>query len=187
MMLTLDEQKKLIEIAREAISGKLYKEGRSGKEREYTANLHNNYGAFVSLYIKEKLRGCIGTFSEESPLFENVRNMAISAATSDSRFDPIDRSELDQVHIEISVLSPRVRVYDISEIIPGKHGIFMKKGVNRGTFLPQVALSQNWTREELLGNCAKHKAGIGWDGWKTAELYSYEALIFSSKDLLSDC
>ena len=59
----------------------------------------------------------------------------------------------------------------------------MKKGTNRGTFLPQVALKQNWTVEEFLGNCAKYKAGIGWDGWKSADLYRYEALVFSSLDL----
>lgn len=184
-MLSLTEQKDLIEIAREAISGQLLKQFRPAEERSYTDHLKSCFGAFVSIYIDRKLRGCIGTFSEEYPLHRNVRNMAISAAMSDSRFDPVDPSELDQMHIEISVLSPRIKVDDVSEIVLGKHGIFMKKGANRGTFLPQVALDQNWTREEFLGNCAKHKAGIGWEGWRTADLYIYEAFIFSSAELCS--
>jgi AmmeMemoRadiSam system protein A len=181
--ISAEEQRILIEIAREAISGKLNKKKDRYKDKNFSATLQSCYGAFISLYHKGKLRGCIGTFSEERPLYENVRNMALSAATSDTRFDPMDPAELAQVQIEISVLSPRVRVYDISEIIPGTHGIFMQKGTSRGTFLPQVALTQNWTREEFLGNCAKNKVGIGWDGWKTADLYTYEAFVFNSKDL----
>jgi hypothetical protein len=182
MILTEKEQRDLIELARDAIAGSLNKSTVQTRNQTLSATLHTCCGAFVSLYVQGKLRGCIGTFSEESPLYKNIRNMAVSAATSDNRFDPIDPSELDEVHIEISVLSPRIRVHDVSEIIPGKHGIFMKKGRKRGTLLPQVAISQNWSREELLGNCAKYKAGIGWDGWKSAELYSYEALVFSSED-----
>jgi AmmeMemoRadiSam system protein A len=183
MRINKEDQKLLLDIAREAISGNQHKAIRKQREEKQPGILQKPYGAFVSLYHSGKLRGCIGTFSEDRPLHENVRNMAISAATSDTRFDPLDASELEQVQIEISILSPRVRVNDVSEIIPGKHGIFMKRGTNRGTFLPQVALSQNWNREEFLGNCAKYKAGIGWDGWKTAELYRYEAFVFSSADL----
>jgi len=182
MKLSEEEKRDLIEIAREAISGQVNKAGRQHREQNFSATLNGCYGAFVSLYYSGKLRGCIGTFSEDSPLVENVRNMAASAATSDTRFDPLTSSELDQVQIEISVLTPRIRIYDIAEIIPGKHGIFMRKGMNRGTLLPQVALTQNWTRDEFLGNCAKYKAGIGWDGWKTADIYTYEALVFSSQD-----
>ena len=187
MILTEEEQRSLIDLARDAISGRFSKSKLQTREQTLSATLHTCCGAFVSLYVQGKLRGCIGTFSEESPLYENIHDMALSAATSDSRFDPIDPSELDEVQIEISVLTPRIRVYDISEIIPGTHGIFMRKGQNRGTLLPQVAISQNWTREELLGNCAKYKAGIGWDGWKSAELYSYEAVIFSSDFQGLDC
>jgi len=140
-------------------------------------------GAFVSLYVDEKLRGCIGTFSEEEALYRNVKKMAVSAATTDTRFSPILPEELDRLSIEVSVLTPRTRIYDISDIVIGKHGIFMTQGLNRGTLLPQVAVAQNWNVEELLGNCSKHKAGLGWEGWKTAELYTYEAHIFRSPPL----
>jgi AmmeMemoRadiSam system protein A len=151
------------------------------------AVLQTRCGAFVSLYVDDKLRGCIGTFSEEEPVYRNVKNMAVSAATTDKRFSPILPKELDSLAIEISVLSPRTRIYDISDIIIGKHGIYMTQGLNRGTMLPQVAVAQNWNVEELLGNCSRHKAGIGWEGWKTAELYIYEALIFRSPPSADKC
>ena len=54
----------------------------------------------------------------------------------------------------------------------------MRKGYHKGTFLPQVADEVSWTKEEFLGHCSQDKAGIGWDGWKTAELYTYEAIVF---------
>lgn len=146
-----------------------------------TENLKRGSGAFVSVYVKEELRGCIGTFSEEHPLHRNVENMAVSAATGDSRFPPIQESEYSELVLEISVLTPRKRIYDPSEIELGKHGIYLKLGSNRGTLLPQVAIAQRWTVEEFLGNCSKHKAGIGWDGWKGAEMFTYEAIVFRSK------
>ncbi len=137
-------------------------------------------GAFVSVYVDNELRGCIGTFSEEESLGQNVKKMAVSAATTDARFKPILSEELDRLIIEISVLSPRTRIYDVSEIIIGLHGIYMTHGLNRGTLLPQVAVDQKWDTEEFLGNCSRYKAGIGWEGWKAAELYIYEAKVFRS-------
>ena len=89
--------------------------------------------------------------------------------------------------IEISVLSPRKQIVDKGEIILGKHGIYMKDGMNKGTLLPHVAVNQNWTVDEFLGHCASDKAGIGWDGWRTADLFVYEALVFSSDEIKGDC
>lgn len=145
-----------------------------------TESLRACCGAFVSVYVKDKLRGCIGTFSEDDPLYRNIQRMAVSAATGDSRFSPILYGELENLHIEISVLTPRIPVMDPSEIEIGKHGIYMIHGSNRGTLLPQVAVQQQWSVEEFLGHCSRNKAGIGWDGWKDAELFSYEAIVFST-------
>ena len=179
MTLSEVDKKGLLAVAREAVVG-IIESGQRKKLVPPSGPLHSLCGAFVSLYVKGKLRGCIGTFSEEEPLYKNVQKMAVSAATTDTRFTPIDSSELDLMKIEISVLTPRIRIQNISEIIVGQHGIYMKKGSNRGTLLPQVAVNQKWSRDEFLRNCSKYKAGIGWDGWKTAELYSYEAIIISS-------
>ena len=183
MRLNREEKQELIRMAREAIKSNRDPKHQPSEPICSSEKFLFCYGAFVSIYVEGKLRGCVGTFSEEYPLSQNIKEMAISAATSDSRFEPLSQTELDQAEIEISVLSPRMRIYDKSEIILGKHGIYMKKGVNRGTLLPQVAINQDWNVEELLGNCARNKAGIGWDGWKSAELYTYEATVFRSEDL----
>lgn len=182
MRITGSEKKSLMLIAGRAIAEKIAPGNHSFTETlDLNETLLCKCGAFVSLYVKEELRGCIGTFSEEEALYKNVGNMAVSAATSDSRFAPIQPQELSGLELEISVLSPRQRIYDPAEIILGKHGIFLKLDSNRGTLLPQVAVTQNWTVEEFLGNCSKYKAGIGWNGWKAAEIYTYEAIIFRSE------
>lgn len=135
-------------------------------------------GAFVSVYINGKLRGCIGRFSPDLPLYKVVQKMALSAATSDTRFTPVKPDELTDLNLEISVLTPLDKVNDIREIKLGKHGVYIRQDNKAGTLLPQVATKNNWTLEEFLGRCARDKAGIGWDGWKRAEIYKYEAIIF---------
>jgi hypothetical protein len=70
------------------------------------------------------------------------------------------------------------KINSISEIILGKHGIYIKKGMYGGTFLPQVASETGWNLEEFLGHCSRDKAGIGWEGWKDAEISVYKALVF---------
>ena len=138
-------------------------------------------GAFVSLYMGGRLRGCIGNFSPSDPLYAVVEGMTIAAATRDHRFAPVEKPELKYIEIEISVLSPLRKISSIDEFELGKHGIYMKKDGHSGTFLPQVADDSGWTTEEFLGHCARDKAGIGWDGWKEAELFVYEAIIFREK------
>lgn len=150
---------------------------------EVTENLRNFGGAFVSAYIEGSLRGCIGTFSEDKPIYIAVQNMAKAAVGSDSRFQAISKSESQKLELEISVLSPRIEINDISEIEIGKHGIYISRGANRGTFLPQVAVEQNWTVEEFLSNCARYKAGMDWDGWMDAELFTYETHVIDSREL----
>jgi MEMO1 family protein len=139
-------------------------------------------GAFVTLRTRNgDLRGCIGQFVADQPLYEVIHDMAIAAATQDPRFGAVTRNELDSVSIEISVLTPLRRISSASEFELGKHGIYMRKGGRSGTFLPQVAKETGWSRDEFLGHCARDKAGIGWDGWKDAELYTYEAIVFGER------
>ena len=140
-------------------------------------NLHQHAGAFVSAYVNGKLRGCLGTFSEDDLLYKNVQKMAIAAVSRDSRFERISMHELNEVDFEISVLTPRRLIQDISEIKIGRHGIYIEKDYSRGTFLPQVAVDQNWNVKEFLSYCAKHKAGLDWDAWRSADIYVYETVI----------
>ena len=173
-----DEDKKLLkEIAYNAIKTTL-------ESKAYHAPSHlpeklkTPCGAFVSLHKHGRLRGCIGHFGEDTPLYKTVYRMAKAAAFEDPRFPKVSMSELPDIDIEISVLTPMKRIHSIEEFQLGKQGIYMRKGNRAGTFLPQVADEVTWTKEEFLGHCAQDKAGIGWDGWKTAELYTYEAIIF---------
>jgi AmmeMemoRadiSam system protein B/AmmeMemoRadiSam system protein A len=139
-------------------------------------------GAFVTLKKRGALRGCIGNFSGTQELARTVQSMAVSAATEDSRFSPVSAEELAGLDIEISVLTPMRKISSPDEIELGKHGIYMRKGGRAGTFLPQVARETGWSLEEFLGHCAQDKAGIGWSGWKDAELFVYEADVFGEKE-----
>ena len=142
------------------------------------SSLKEKCGAFVSLHKQGRLRGCIGHFGEDTPLYEIVAEMARAAAFEDPRFSPLHREELDDIDIEISVLTPMRRIQSLDEFELHRHGIYIRKGYRSGTFLPQVADEVNWTKEEFVSHCAQDKASIGWDGWKDAELYVYEAIVF---------
>lgn len=167
----------LLKIARKTLNHVVGKSDSFNINEIENAELHKCYGAFVSLYCKNELRGCIGTFSSSTKLYEAVIRMTEEAATHDYRFESINPAELDQIKIEISVLSPLNRIQSIDEFELGKHGIYIKKGFNSGTFLPQVAYKTNWDKEEFIAHCSNDKAGIGWNGWREAELYTYEVFI----------
>ena len=171
-----DADKKLLkEIAYESIRDSL-----DGKPIRNTthATLNVKCGAFVSLHKHGRLRGCIGHFGEDYPLYEIVAEMARAAAFEDPRFTPVRREELDDIDIEISVLTPMRRIQSLDEFELHRHGIYIRKGYRSGTFLPQVADEVNWTKEEFVAHCSQDKAGLGWDGWRDAELYVYEAIVF---------
>ncbi len=141
-------------------------------------SLQAKCGAFVSLHKHGRLRGCIGHFGEDTPLHKIVAQMARAAAFEDPRFMPVSAEELPDIDIEISVLTPMRRIQSLDEVELHRHGIYIRKGYRSGTFLPRVADEVNWTKEEFVSHCAQDKAGIGWDGWKDAELYVYEAIVF---------
>ncbi|MFO7843220.1 MAG: AmmeMemoRadiSam system protein B [Bacteroidales bacterium] len=182
--LSKEEKAKLLTIARKTIHEYL----ESGKipdidKNAITPAMQEHCGAFVTLHLDGALRGCIGRFSANEPLYEVVQKMAVSAATEDPRFPAVKPDEMDKIDLEISVLTPLQKIESIDEIEMGRHGIYIKKGFATGTFLPQVAQETGWTKEEFLGHCARGKAGIGWDGWKEAEIFIYEALVFAEKDV----
>ena len=181
--ITPEERKTLLAIARRTVeSYVVHGTVPEVDEGELTASLRTKCGAFVTLNEHHQLRGCIGRFDAAEPLYRVVQLMAVAAATQDYRFTPVAPSEVGSLQIEISVLTPMRKIASIDEFELGKHGIYIKKGNRAGTFLPQVARETGWTREEFLGHCAQDKAGIGWDGWKDAELYVYEAIVFGEPE-----
>jgi AmmeMemoRadiSam system protein B/AmmeMemoRadiSam system protein A len=182
--LSVQEKQKLLGIARKSIE-EFLKRGDIPEISPDNLNpvLETPCGAFVTLKKHDQLRGCIGRFDASQPLYKVVQQMAVAAATEDYRFSPVQADELKLIEMEISVLTPLRRISSPEEIKMGRDGIYIRKNGRSGTFLPQVATETGWSREEFLGHCAQDKAGIGWDGWKDAELYVYEAYVFSENAL----
>jgi MEMO1 family protein len=176
---SIDDKKTLLRLARQSIQRFLNVETQDDSATfEGWMSSHN--GAFVSLHKKSgELRGCLGRFVSDVPLFKLVQELSVSAASRDYRFSPVKKSELAKIVIEISVLSSLSRVYSLSEIERGKHGIYIKKGNQTGTYLPQVILETNWDIETFVSKCSNDKAGLGYNGWRDAELFVYTAEVFS--------
>ncbi|MCX7861771.1 MAG: AmmeMemoRadiSam system protein B [Bacteroidales bacterium] len=176
LILNENEQKELLAIARNTLEHYLSNEEKPDITPN-SENLKKPYGAFVSIYYDNQLRGCLGHFITTMPLYKTIQELTIASATRDFRFNPVELHELPHIKLEISVLSELKKIDNIKEIVLGKHGIYIKKGNRSGTFLPQVASKTGWSLEEFLGHCSEDKAGLGWDGWKDAEIYIYEAQI----------
>ena len=185
MALTDSEKLKLLQIARNTID--IYLIENRIPEVEISSlptGLKNNAGAFVTLKKAGELRGCIGHFEADNPIYKIVQQMAVASATQDYRFSKVTPNELKSIDIEISMLSPMQKISTVNNIRLGIDGIYIKKGSRSGTFLPQVATETGWTVEEFLGHCSRDKAGIGWDGWKDkdAEIFVYQAFVFGEKE-----
>ena len=179
LFLNQTDKDALLELARKAI--KMYVKHNSvyvPDKSKLSKTLLIPCGAFVSLHQHGSLRGCIGHFDTDSELCDVVVKMAIESATNDYRFRRVTADEIESLEIEISVLTPLRKILSIDEFELGTHGILIKKGQRKGTFLPQVAKSTGWNKEEFFGHCSQDKAGLGWEGWKTAELFVYEAIVF---------
>jgi AmmeMemoRadiSam system protein A len=147
-----------------------------------TPALREHRGAFVTLKAHGKLRGCIGYIQPIEPLYEAVRQNAINAATRDSRFRPVETDDLSTIQIEISVLTPPAPVSSYRDIVPGSHGIILKKGSHQAVFLPQVAPEQGWDLPETLRHLSL-KAGLSGDDWKApdAEFFVFTAEIIEEE------
>ena len=180
-----DSQKRtLLGVARNSVEAAINR-GPIPEPTSDEPELNAHCGCFVTLKNHERLRGCIGQFISEMPLIELVAQMAKASATGDPRFfaDPITANELDQLDIEISVLSPLKRTDEPLSLRPGIDGIYIKRGGASGCFLPQVATETGWSKEEFLSYCCAHKAGLTPDAWKDSdtEVYLFTADVFGSE------
>lgn len=179
-LLTENEQKELLRIARETIVAHV-----SGQTVPAVAKpskgLNLKSGCFVTIKQKGELRGCIGNFVSDKPLWQLVQEMASAAATQDPRFYPMKPADLDAFELDISVLSPLKQISDPAEIIVGTHGIYIIKNHCRGVLLPQVATEYGWDRDTFLRHTCI-KAGLPNEAWKKdCEIYIFSALVFGEK------
>jgi AmmeMemoRadiSam system protein A len=180
-----DTQKRtLLKIARDTVEA-VITSGAVPRPESDDPELNAHCGCFVTLKNQDQLRGCIGQFTSDKPLVELVVEMAKASATSDPRFfaDPVTADELEQLDVEISVLSPLKRTNEPLSLRLGVDGIYIKKGCASGCFLPQVATEAGWSKEEFLSYCCAHKAGLPADAWKdlATEVYLFTAEVFGSE------
>jgi len=144
-----------------------------------TENLSEHLGAFVTLTIRGRLRGCIGHIVGVRPLHETIAEMANCAAFQDPRFPPLSPGELPDLDIEISILGPVTPCPDLSQIEVGRHGLIVRQGHSSGLLLPQVAVDWKWDRETFLAHTCQ-KAGLPSDCWKRpgTAVFWFEAEVF---------
>lgn len=160
-----DARRRVVEIARRTIESYLRTGDAPPVETGGLRELEDAGAAFVTLRRRDgELRGCIGTVAPQRPLAEAVRDLAISAATRDRRFDSVTAEELDEIHIEVSVLSP-VSAANLDRIEVGLHGLIVRRGAASGVLLPQVASERGWDREMFLRQTCR-KAGLPEDAWR---------------------
>jgi len=190
-MLTPEERRELLEVARSSISDEIRSRTASftgeparpgAKAPAGTSRLDQPGGAFVTLHKHGDLRGCIGYIEYPGPLRRAVNEVARKAAFEDPRFSPLTPDELRSVSIEISVLTPLRRIKGMDDVVVGRDGLLIELRGYRGLLLPQVATEYGWDAEEFLENTAR-KAGLPRTAWRdpAAELFAFSAEVFSEE------
>jgi AmmeMemoRadiSam system protein B/AmmeMemoRadiSam system protein A len=138
-------------------------------------------GCFVTLKKDGELRGCIGRMTGDVPLCTIVGTMALQAAFNDTRFTSLKQDELSRIEIEISVLTPFKSIKSADDIVLGRDGVIVKKSGRQAVFLPQVATETGWSKEVFLSQLC-YKAGLNSGDWKNAELFTFQADVFSEEE-----
>jgi AmmeMemoRadiSam system protein A len=176
--LSQEQGRVLIRVARETIAARLGLSdpvSRVIPEHELAdPAFREQRGTFVTLKIRNQLRGCMGCLTPSETILEGIQRNAINAAFNDPRFPPLSASELAEAEIEVSILTnPRELVYAggddlLKKLRPSIDGAIISKGMARATFLPQVWEQLPRTEDFLAHLC--RKAGLSPDEWKKGEL-----------------
>jgi len=172
------DQQAALELARKAIrEAVLHRKLPDVIPREGTFS--ERRGVFITLHVRGKLQGCIGVTEPTESLGEAVVRCAVSAALEDPRFTPLNESQLSEMSIEISLLSPLLPI--LPEAIEiGRHGLLVINQAQRGILLPQVAVEHRLTPEQFLEETCR-KAGLAREGWKDPEtrIFGFTCEVFS--------
>ena len=171
----------LLEAARSTIEAYLRSGVRSIPDPPSARELLQKRGAFVTLYLRGRLRGCVGYAWPLTPLYRAVPECAVSAAVEDLRFRPLHLKDLPETEIELSVLSGLDRVGGASDVLVGTHGLLVSQETRRGLLLPKVAVEHGWTPEQFMEQTCL-KAGLPGQAWKNgATVESFTATVFREK------
>lgn len=172
-----EKGQQLVKLARQTIAERLgVKKADSGDIESHLSDeiFQSRRGTFVTLTKNNQLRGCIGNLMPDKPLKEGIQDNAINAAFNDPRFPALSKEELDEVDIEVSLLTePKPLTYKdaddlLAKLRPNVDGVILRKGMHSSTFLPQV-----WEQlpdKELFLSHLCLKAGLAGDEWKKGDL-----------------
>ena len=181
-MFSDDDKKIMLSAAREVLT--VCVKGEEVKMPESLSKLNSErMGIFITLHTtKGELRGCIGYLKGVESLPDAIVEMTKAASTQDPRFDPVKEAELDDIVLEISLLSQLKKINSPDAIEVGKHGLVISDGLNKGLLLPQVAIENNWDKITFLEHTCK-KAHLPRDAWKSekTEISIFSAEVFEEK------
>jgi AmmeMemoRadiSam system protein A len=184
-----EDKRYLLQLARATILDRLGETPSSSLPPRTSPEFLEKRGCFVTLHANGRLRGCIGIIEPIKTLISGVKENAILAGFQDPRFSPVTRKEMENIEIEISILTKPVQLHfqnaeDLKKLLkPGSHGVILSKGYCRATFLPQV-WEQLPRTEDFLGHLCQ-KAGMEKTCWKDSKtaVEVYEVTVFSEKDM----
>lgn len=169
--LTKEEKEELLLLAKKTVADYVL-HGKVTEVDVKNPRLKANGATFVTIRKNGDLRGCIGNIQPVMPLYRSVISNAVSSCSKDPRFPPMNREDMKDAEVEVSVLSSLEPLGDVKNIEIGKHGLFLVKGQDSGLLLPQVAEENRWDRNIFLEQLSI-KAGLPKDSWKTAQLYKF--------------
>ena len=183
---TLEEKKILLETARQSIKSIFTKEKLTKPDYNEHPIFNSHCGAFVTLTQDGLLRGCIGYIISDTPLFQTIHEAAVHAALDDPRFLPVKQKEIDNLSIEISILSEPFPLSNYDEIELGKHGLILEENGKRGLLLPQVPIEHKMNCNQFLDAICQ-KAGFNTYYWKTKQLNlkAFTATVFNEDNFVA--
>lgn len=176
LSLSDEDRKAILELARQGVREAVFT-GHPLFSSPTTGIFGEPRGLFVTLHVCKKLRGCIGVIEGHTTLGENLVRCAADSALHDPRFAPLRPEELDDLEIEVSLLSA-IRPIRAEEVEIGKHGLLVESGTRRGLLLPQVATEHRLGREQFLAETCV-KAGLPREAWREPEtnIFGFECEI----------
>jgi len=173
-----EERQVLLRLAHQSIEATL--EDRQLDVAPPNHHLAEFRGAFTTLHLRGRLRGCIGYVHPNQALYLTITETAKAAAFDDPRFEPVTWEEAPHLKIEISVLSA-LRPIAAEDVVVGKHGLVVIQGSRRGLLLPQVPVEWDWDRETFLAQTCL-KAGLPPDSWlRGAQIEAFTAEVFGEE------
>ena len=175
-----EERSILLRLAHDAILSAL--EPREISLEPPTRHLAEHRGAFTSLYLHGRLRGCVGYVLPVSSVYRTVAETARAAAFEDTRFSPVTIEEASELKVELSILSPPQPIA-AAAVEVGRHGLLISMHGQRGLLLPQVPVEHAWDRITFLEQTCR-KAGLPTNAWqKGAVVEAFTAEVFGDGDV----